>query len=921
MQTRDGAAPPEENDVPESMTAASGAPVPSDAWHALEVADALGALEVEASHGLTSDQATTRLDHYGPNRLAEATSRSALARFGDQFKSPLVLMLAGAGVLAAAVGDVKDLVVIFGVLLFNSILGFIQEGKAEEALGSLRSMLEVNVRVRRNGRRVEIPADELVPGDIVMLDAGDRVPADGRLLSAASVAADESMLTGESVPADKTTDRLEPDTDVADRRNVVYMNTTVVRGRAEVLVTSTGMGTEVGQIAGMLSDDIDRSTPLDRQLQRVGTRLAMIAVVAVAVVFGLEMVRGTPPGEAALSSLSLAVAAIPEGLPAVVTVTLALGVRQMAQRNAIVKRLASVETLGSTTVICSDKTGTLTLNEMTVSSLLQGDRRYDVTGHGYRADSGEIVDANGPDGALPDGLRRVLEVGALCNDSSLDGDRLLGDPTEGALVVVAEKAGIDVEALRNERERTAELPFDSETKVMATVHRMPGAEGRLLAVKGASDVLIERCDRLAGTDGIVDLDDAWRETIRTAQGEMSREGLRVLALAYRELPEDHDAADGTPDQVAAVSAEGLVFAGLAGIVDPPRPEAAEAIATCRAAGVSVKMITGDHPETAAAIADQLGLEGRVVRGSELDHMDDEQLAAEIDDIAVCARVSPQHKVRIVDALRARGDVVAMTGDGVNDAAALRRADIGVAMGITGTDVTKEASDIVLTDDNFASIVAAVERGRTIFKNIVTFIRFQLATNISAIFSVLGAVILGLPVPFTPVQILFVNIIADGPPAMLLGVDPPMAGVMDRPPRRQSESILTLDRLGRLIFVGLVMAIGTLAVLAIADDSLDTDVAITMSFTTFVLYQLWNALNTRSEAGTIFSRMSLTNGKLWLALIGVALVQVAVVHVGFLQTLFDTEPLNAAQWGVCLAVSLSVVVVEELRKLITRAVRS
>jgi Ca2+-transporting ATPase len=852
--------------------------------------------------GLRHEDAAARLVNYGPNRLAEPPRRPAWRRFVDQFRSVLVGILAAAAVVAGLLGDLKDPIVIGVVLVLNAVLGFLQEGRAERALSTLAGMVESRVRVRRDGQTREIPATDLVPGDVVLLEAGDRVPADGRIVLAASLGVDEATLTGESVPADKSAEPSRADAPLAERSDTLFMHTVVVRGRAEMLVTATGMHTEIGKIAGMLAVEDDRTTPLDRQLHRVGIRLAMVAGVAVSIVFALEMARGDSFSDALLESVALAVAAVPEGLPAVVTVTLALGVRQMAKHNAIVKRLSSVETLGSTTVICSDKTGTLTLNEMTATDLVQGARVYEVSGRGYRASSGEVA---GIDGA-PRSLRSALELGVLCNDAVVRDGALIGDPTEGALVVVAEKAGVSVDHLRADRPRRAELPFDSTTKLMATRHPLDDRTD-VIAVKGAPEVVLERCAEIIDADGMVrPLTDDAREQLLAQQRRLAAQGKRVLAVAGRTLPAEK------PLDVAP-HLTGLRLELLVAIVDPPRPEARDAIARCSSAGIDVKMITGDHAATAASIAGELGITGRAVTGAEIDAMSDDELHAAIDDIGVCARVSPEHKVRIVRALRKNGHVVAMTGDGVNDAAALRAADIGVAMGVTGTEVTKEAADLVLADDDFATIVRAVQRGRAIYDNIITFVRFQLATNLAAILTIVVAGLAGLPSPFTPIQVLFINLIADGPPAMALAMDPPKPGIMHRRPLGLGAPILTARRLARLLFLGAVMAAGTLAVLAVADESLDEQVAVTMAFTTFVFYQLWNTLNARAEHGSALRRSSLANWRLWAAIGIVAVVQVAVVQFGPLQNLFDTTPLNATQWLVCVVVATTVVVAEEMRK--------
>ena len=910
------------HDPSTTVPTADPAERPATPWWALAPDRAAEALAVDPAEGLGSQEAARRLAEVGPNRLEEEAPRPAWKRFVDQFRSTIVYILFGAAVLAAAVGDLKDPIVIGVVLLLNAVLGYVQEGRAENAMAALEQMLVLRIRVRRDGRTVEVDADDLVPGDVVLLEAGDRVPADGRLLAATSASVDESALTGESVPVDKSAPALDVADDAApdlgDRRNEVFMNTTVVRGRVEVLVTATGMRTEMGRIAELLHAADPGPTPLQVQLDHLGKRLAAIALVAVTSVFVLQLLQGADLGEAAIGAVALAVAAIPEGLPAVVTVTLAVGVRQMALRNAIVKRLASVETLGATTVICSDKTGTLTLNQMTATTVVRPDGWWDVAGRGYGAEGEISPGRDAPDDR--DGLVDALRAAALCNEAVVDDGELVGDPTEGALVVAAEKAGIDVTATRRRWPRLAEVPFDSATKLMATFHRDPDEpEVVVVAVKGAPDVLVARSAHLAHPHRDRPLDDDARARVLEANHDLASDGLRVLAVATRRVAADEVlAGDEVPDPERWL--EDLSLQALVGIVDPPRPEARDAVALCRSAGVGVKMITGDHADTARAIAGDLGIRGEVVTGAELDAMDDDELAARIEGIGVCARVSPEHKVRVVRALAANGEVVAMTGDGVNDAAALRTADIGVAMGITGTEVTKEAGDMVLADDDFATIVAAVERGRTIYDNIVKFVRFQLSTNLGAIGTMLTASLLGLPVPFTAIQVLYVNLIADGPPAMTLGVDPPAPGVMDRPPRRTDQAILDGRRIWRLLFFGAVMTAGTVGVLVVADDVWTEEVALTMAFTTFVLFQAVNVVNARVETGSALTRYLFTNGKLWAAIGSVVALQVAVVHVGFLQGIFDTTALTATQWLVCVAVAASILVAEELRKAVVRSVR-
>ncbi len=907
--------------------------------------------------GLDPAEAARRLTVIGPNRLAEPPVRPAWKRFVDQFRNVLVLILLAAAVVAAALGDMTDAVIVTVVLVLNAVLGFVQEGRSADAVAALRDMLAAHARVRRGGVILDVPADELVPGDLVMLEPGDRVPADGRFVMAANVEIDESSFTGESLPVAKLVAPAVIEGSAAHREAVAHeghgsMNTTVVRGRAELLVEQTGMATEMGRLADLLESAEPGQTPLQEQLDKLGKRLAVIAGVSVVVVFIVQLVDGVSFASAILDAVALAIAAVPEGLPAVVTVTLAVGVHHMAEKNAIVKRLASVETLGSTTVICSDKTGTLTLNQMTAEVVVRDAASSAVTGSGLSGE-GAVVDADG----APAALGAAPAVAALCSDAEVRDGVLVGDPTEGALVVLAAKAGIEVDRARAGFPRVGEVPFDSAEKFMATFHRAdpavdPGfalvAPGEVfVAVKGAADVLIDRCDRIATMTGDPRrLDDTGRAAVAASVDALAAQGMRVLALASRRLAgadvlgavgssADRTHADLSggvhPDPAPAARAaevevadpgrwiEDLTLEALVGIVDPARREAADAIALCQQAGIAVKMITGDHAITAAAIAARLGIVGRAVTGAELDAMTDEELAAQIEGIGVCARVSPTHKVRIVQALQANDEVVAMTGDGVNDAAALRHADIGVAMGITGTDVTKEAADMVLADDNFATIVTAVERGRAIYDNITTFVRFQLTTSMAAIATIVTAGILSLPTPLTAVQVLFVNVICDGPPAMTLGVDPPGPGTMHRGPRERGASILNRRRSITVGFNALVMAIATVGVLATMRSAGDA-VATTMAFTVFVFAQMVSVFSVRSGDRSVFGAASLTNAKLWIAAASVVAVQVFVV-VGPVNELFHTTALDASQWGICLAVTAAVLVVDELRKFATRHLAS
>ncbi len=875
------------------------------AWHAADVEAALQHLHSNCESGLSGAEAEDRLGRFGENRLEEKPPRSRWLLLRDQFKSVLILVLIVAAALAGAIGDIKDAVVILVVVVLNALLGFWQENRAEATLAALKGMLSPTGRVRRDGWVQELAASAMVPGDLMLLEAGDRVPADGRVVVAHDAEIDESALTGESQPVSKhARESLSEDTDLAERCNMAYTNTVVTRGRLEVAVTATGMQSEMGRLTRMLEQAEEAPTPLQVQLDGLGKRLALIAGGVIGLIFALGMLRGQPLIETVITSIALAVAAIPEGLPAVVTVTLALGMHRLAQNRAIVKKLAAVETLGCTTVICSDKTGTLTMNQMTARAVIYRGQRLEVSGEGYGA-SGSIRSREGDD---PGELDALWLAAALPNDSRIRDGELVGDPTEGALLALAGKGGVSAEALVEELPRVAEVPFDSSHKYMATFHRR--GEWVHLYVKGAPDVLLPLCAQSVGTDGEIAMDDALREHLLALNEALAGEAMRVLALASRQIP----ASEFDPDGDLRDQVTDLMFVALVGIIDPPRPEAREAISLCRRAGIKVKMITGDHRLTASAIARGLALEGKAVSGSELERMSDSELASVIEDVAVFARVAPEHKVRIVRALKRLGHVVAMTGDGVNDAPALKHADIGVAMGITGTEVTKEAATMVLTDDNFATIVRAVREGRAIYENIVKFVRFQLSTNIGAIQTVLGASLLGWQTPFTAIQILWINIIMDGPPAMSLGVEPARDGVIDEPPRDPDSGVLTRNRLARLFGYGLTMAIGTLAMFHYAQPR-GENYALTLAFTTFVLFQFFNIFNARAEHRSAFNRQFFSNRYLWLSLAAVLVLQVVVVHWEPAQSVFATTDLTLGDWVLAALVASSVLLLDEARKLI------
>ena len=890
--------------------------------------------EVSAETGLSHHVVIERQQKHGPNELPSAEVIPAWKKFFAQFNDSLILILIGAAVVSAVISqEIKTPLVVLIVVLTNAIIGFFQEHKAEAALEALRNMVVGEAKVRRDGEVRMIPSHEIVPGDIVLVEAGDRIPADGRLLLAANLEIEEAALTGESQPVVKMTDALEAHGEhggLGDRFNMAFKNTAVTRGRGEFITTATGAHTEIGKIAGLLHSTKNAPTPLQNQLTKLAHQLAILAGVIVALVIIIGLIRGETIHDLLMTAVALAVACIPEGLPAVTAVTLAIGVSRMANQRAIIKRLASVETLGCTSVICSDKTGTLTLNEMTARDLIVQGRSHAVSGQGY-APIGKFEHLATDEQSI---VRSALEVMALCNDSAVheeDGQwQLVGDPTEGALVVLAEKGGIDVRSLRELHPRMAEVPFDSATKFMATVHQLVDDSGDSivrLCVKGAPDVLIDRCSRSIGLQGTAETIHSQKTELLAHNDRLASQGLRVLAVAVR----DFDLDAWSEIESSATSIEGLVsdlvLLALIGIVDPPRPEARDAIAQARAAGISVKMITGDHATTAAAIGRELGLgdNGQVVSitGPELNDLTDEQMEEIAQSTHVFARVSPEHKIRLVAALQRRGHVVAMTGDGVNDAPALKKADIGVAMGITGTEVSKEAATMVLTDDNFATIVSAVRQGRSIYNNIVKFVRFQLCTTLgfamlfllSSIFNIAGGK------PFAAIAILWVNIIMDGPPAMALGLDPADDDAMNQKPRPQSEHILTKSRCFAIVLSAIVMAVGALLVLALAPGHEAkagvATIAGTMAFNTFVVAQFFNILNSRHDRHSVFNRGTLRNKFLWMSLSAVLLLQVGVTHLGPLQSLFDTASISGSQWLICIAVASAVLWTEEARKLVVR----
>ncbi|MCL4180764.1 MAG: cation-transporting P-type ATPase [Verrucomicrobia bacterium] len=886
--------------------------------HAMEKPHALPGVEVlqqldSTPEGLSADEAAQRLAAVGPNRLPEPPKEGLLKRFFKHFHDLLIYILIAAAGVTAALGHWVDTGVILGVVIINAIIGFIQEGKAEQALAGIRKLLSAHAQARRGGDWAEIEADELVPGDIVRLRSGDRVPADLRLIEAVNLRLEESALTGESVPAEKKTDPADTDAGVGDRHGMSYSGTMVAAGRGTGVVTATGPATELGRINQMISEVETLATPLTRQMNRFGKILSIIIVgLAVLMWFAGWLLHDFTTSELLLAAIGFAVAAIPEGLPPILTITLALGVQRMARRKAITRKLNAVETLGSVTVVCSDKTGTLTRNEMTARDVVTRASRYAVSGTGYQPE-GEITHQNEPASLEqhPD-LRALIEVMAVCNDSDIaesDGHwKVTGEPTEGALRTLARKAGF----ADNDYERVAVIPFESENKFMATLNRVPGGGTRLL-FKGAPDRLLDRCSlQSQGDDATEPLNRAfWEQQIE----ELSNQGLRVLAAAARDV----DAGQGDLNMDDLES--GMVFLGLVGIIDPPRPEAILAIKVCQQAGIRVKMITGDHAGTAKSIGREMGIgDGEhALTGAELEAASDEDLRQLVSDHDIFARTSPEHKLRLVQALQANGDVVAMTGDGVNDAPALKRADVGVAMGIKGTEATKEAAEIVLADDNFASIERAIEEGRTIYDNLRKSILYILPTNGGESLVILIAVVFGLVLPLTPVQILWVNMVTGVTLAMALAFEPAEPGVMRRPPRDPKAPILGGAFLWRIGFVSVLICGASIGVFLIEMRlGLPVERARTQVVNTLVCAQVFYLFNSRflRESSLSFSRL-FTNRVVWLAVGVLAVLQLAFVYAPFMQRLFGSTALELRHWLVPLGIGVAVFLLVEAEKAIFR----
>jgi Ca2+-transporting ATPase len=881
----------------------------------MSVDDTLNALQTDKDTGLSSSEASERLRAYGPNELTETPPRSLWSMFIGQLQETLVLMLIGAAVISGVLGEWTDAAVILLIVLFNAVLGVLHERRAENAMRALRELSQPTAKVIRDGTVIQIAGRGLVPGDVVILEAGDFVPADLRLSEAAALRIDESALTGESIPVEKSTRAVTPEgsselTPLGEQRTLAFKGTAVTYGRGRGIVIRSGMQTEIGRIAQLIQEAPQSATPLQERLTRLGKMLGLVAIALVGIVFFAGIWRGENSLEMLMTSVSLAVAAVPEGLAAIVTIVLALGMQQMSRRRAIIRRLPAVETLGATTVICSDKTGTLTKNEMTVVAGYVNNQRFQISGD-------EFSD-------LPDSGESLLAAASLANDARLEltdngQTRIIGDPTEGALLVATERAGLDPQRLAVDFPRLDELPFDSERKLMTTLHShqgnglMPTAANYVTMTKGAPDVLISRCDTVLNDGRAVPLDDETRQQILHANTSFAREGLRVLAVAFRDW-------DSSPEKMDSQSVErSLTLIGLVALQDPPRDEVKEAVGQCFTAGIRPVMITGDHKDTAVAIAKEIGIwqpHDRVLTGSELEAMSDDQLEGIAEQVTVYARVSPEHKLRIVNAYKKHGHVVAMTGDGVNDAPALKRADIGVAMGITGTDVAKEAADMVLTDDNFATIVTAMATGRTVFANIQKVIHYLLSCNIGEIATIFFSIVFGLGRPLTAIQILWMNLVTDGAPALALGVEPAEADIMRQPPRPREEGLLAKGLGGTIFWQGLLL--GGLSLFAFAQTLRrggSIEEARTVAFLTLSLSQMSHALNARSRTKSLFQLGFFSNRSLIGALVISLTLQMAVVLLPPLRSLFHTVPLSSSDWMSVVALSMIPLIVVESAKII------
>ncbi|TYP56725.1 cation-translocating P-type ATPase [Thermosediminibacter litoriperuensis] len=872
----------------------------------------LDSLGTDLRRGLSSREIPLKKKLFGENQLEEFRTTPPLAIFLNQFKDTITLVLLGATLISVYLGEIADAVAITAIVILNGIMGFVQEYRTEKSLKALREMTAPAARVLRDGEVKVIPARDVVPGDVVLLESGDVVPADGELFEAENLKIDESVLTGESVPVEKSAESRDQEGLKIHRANLAFMGTMVVSGRGKMLVTQIGMSTEMGKIAGMIGGIEEEQTPLQKRLDHLGKQLVVICLAICVIVALLGVIRGENLYDMFLFGVSLAVAAIPEGLPAVVTMVLTLGVQRMVKKNVLIRKLTAVETLGCATVICSDKTGTLTENRMTVRKIYVDDGVLTVTGSGYRLEGDFVTQEGRLLRDLPPGLKKLLEISVSCNNAELNEPKagLLGkflksrevipsgDPTEVALLVAAAKADIRKSDVERSYKRFREIPFDSERRCMSVL--VKSGRGELfLFTKGAVDVVLGLCDRIEVNGKLREITDADKKKITEINEDMGREALRVLAVAYKKVNLSQ-AADANLER-------DLIFVGLTGMIDPPRPEVVGAVEKCFAAGIRPVMITGDHRATAWAVARELnimGKGGRILTGQELDDMSETEFLNCVDDVSVYARVTPRHKLRIVRALKKKGHVVAMTGDGVNDAPAVKEADIGISMGRSGTDVTKEASAMILMDDNFASIVAAVEEGRIIYDNIRKFIRYLLSCNTGEVLTMVWASLLRLPLPLLPIQVLWMNLITDGLPAIALGADPPERDVMSRRPRQKNESIFSRGMGRRIFYRGFLISLATITAYLISRyyGRGDLSFSRTVAFCTLIMSQLIFAFECRSESAAVWEQNPFSNLYLTLAVVCSAAMLFGVVYIPGLQVIFHTVPLTKEVWLLILALS-------------------
>lgn len=888
-------------------------------WYKRSKEESLSSLEVDFEKGLTSDQVSKNLEKYGTNELKEEKQKSFFKKLLEQFTDFLVLILIVAAIVSAAVGEGKDAIVIIAIVIVNAFLGLYQEGKAEKALDALKKMSSPNAKVRRDDQVIEIPSAQLVPGDIVLLDAGDIIPADLRIIESSNLKVEEASLTGESVPVEKDSNAsFDEDASIGDRLNMAYMSTAVTYGRGQGLVVGTGHSTEIGKIATMIQTFEDELTPLQKQLNQLGKVLGIATIVICIAVFGIGLMQGREVLEMFMVAISLAVAAIPEGLPAIVTIVLALGMNKMVKRHAIVKKLLAVETLGSTTVICSDKTGTLTQNEMTVTKVFADNHVVDITGGGYAPEGDFLLDGEKLEISRIGDVETLLSIAILANDSQLDivedAYKIIGDPTEGALVTLAGKAGINKKDINKKYPRIEEIPFDSGRKMMTTFHENYIPDKVVSFTKGAPDIIINKCSRISMEGKVVEFDQAKKKKVLAMNSEFSREALRVLAFAYKEYP-------NLPEDISPDNNENdMTFVGLVGMIDPARVEAKEAIKQCKHAGIQTVMITGDYKETAFAIANQLNMAESIdqaMTGEDLEKYTDEELREVVKKVKVYARVSPEHKVRIVNALRANGEIVAMTGDGVNDALALKRADIGVSMGITGTDVAKNTADLILTDDNFASIVSAVEEGRIIYSNIKKFVFFLLSCNIGEIILVFVSILMNLPVPLLPIQLLWLNLVTDSFPALALGVEEGDPDIMDVNPRDPKAAILDKRMMIGIAFQSI--AVGGASLLAYRwglmhyPDNIEK--ARTITFVTLIVAELLRAYSSRSQRYSLFKIGFFTNKTMVWATLASFTLMLGVIYIPVMHSIFYTFSLGFTDWRIVLQFAFIPLVLGEAAKIL------